>query len=195
MSTLPTETRNALATLATLIARDDEAATAAAISSDTAFWDAIWTPIEQFFDGFFSVLWYYIIPEIIWLPMVVGLGVGLAAVFYPDLVSQDNPALFASSRGPPCLVVTLAVMRLVILILALTGCLGSILGHMSFSLLGGVSVLMLTGFVLVGWVCNKILLGCIRWFKTKTSEEKEANEGEAEIEMEAPEARDANVEA
>ncbi|KAK3622533.1 hypothetical protein LTR56_022162 [Elasticomyces elasticus] len=171
MSTLPIETRNALATI---IARDDEAAAVAAISSDTAFWDAIWSGIEHFFGRFFFVLWYYIIPEIIWLPMVVGLGAGVAAVFYPDLVSQDNPAIFASSSGPPCLVVALAVMRLVILILALTGCLGSILGHMSFSLLGGVSVLMLAGFVLVV---------------------EEANEGEAEIEMEAPEARETNVEA
>ncbi|KAK5717415.1 hypothetical protein LTR15_009309 [Elasticomyces elasticus] len=188
MSTLPIETRNALATI---IARDDEAAAAAANSSDTAFWDKI----QHFFARFFSALWYYIIPEILWVAMAVGLGFMLAAVFYPDLVSQDEPAIFASSRGPPCLVVALAVMHLVIVILALTGCLGSILGHMSFSLLGGVSVLILTGFVLVVWVCNTILLGCIRWYKTKTSEEKEANEGGAEIEMEAPEARDANVEA
>ncbi|KAK4891040.1 hypothetical protein LTR27_010371 [Elasticomyces elasticus] len=182
MSALPTKTLN---TLATIIARDDEAAAAAAISSDTAFWEPIWSAMEHFFDGFFSVLWYYTIPETIWLAMVVGVGYGFAAVFYPGLVSQDYPAIFASSWGPPCLMVAPAVMRLVILILALTGCLGSILGHMSFSLLGGVSVLMLAGFVLVVWVCNTILLGCIRWFKTKTSEEKEANEGEAEIEMDA----------
>ncbi|KAK5679552.1 hypothetical protein LTS10_008373 [Elasticomyces elasticus] len=85
-------------------------------------------------------------------------------------------------------------MHWVILALALAGYLGSILGHMSFSFLGGVPVLMLAGLVLVVWVCTTISLGCTHWFKTKTSEEKEPNGGEAEIELDDLEAGDANVE-